>query len=94
MPCGILDTVGLLDFNYNRLNVKIHTFYDEDSIANMILYPIAVLYNDTDYHLHIRDPDSKNYSYFKVLPKKAISLSNGRILVLKPHVSADTGFTS
>lgn len=52
----------------------------------MILYPIAVLYNDTDYNLHVRDPDSKNYSYFKVLPKKALSLSNARVLVLKPSL--------
>jgi hypothetical protein len=44
--------------------------------------------------LNIRDPDSKNNSYNKVLPKKAISLSNNRVLILKPDLPGTTGYSS
>ena len=87
MPCNLVEIIGLEDFNHNKLNVKMNLFVDDDGIDTVILYPIAVLYNDTDYDLHIRDPECKNYSYSKVLPKKSISLSNYRILVLKPHLA-------
>lgn len=93
-PCSLVESIGLLDFNENRLNVRINFFVDEDGIDTIILYPIAVLYNDTDYDLHVRDPESRNSSYSKVLPKRTVSLPNNRILVLKPSVPDSTGFTS
>lgn len=31
-------------------------FVDEDGVTNAIIYPIAVLYNDSDYILLIKDP--------------------------------------
>lgn len=52
----MIESIGLLDFNNNKLNVKINMFVDEDGITNVIFYPIAVLYNDTDYEIKIRDP--------------------------------------
>lgn len=89
-----MEVIGLEDFNYNKLNIKVSLFTDDDGIDTVILYPIAVLYNDTDYHIHIRDPECKNHSYSKVLPKKSISLSNYRILVLKPQLSQSANITT
>lgn len=51
-----MENVSLLDFNNNKLNIKINLFFDEDGIMTAVLYPIAVLYNETDYELYIRDP--------------------------------------
>jgi len=28
VPCGIVDSIALTDFNCNRLTVKVHTFFD------------------------------------------------------------------
>lgn len=56
IPFNVIESIGLLDFNNNKLNVKINMFVDEDGITNVIFYPIAVLYNDTDYDIKIRDP--------------------------------------
>lgn len=62
-------------------------FVEQDGITNVIFYPVAVLYNDSDYIIRIRDPESKNYTCNNVLPKQSVSLSNNRILVLKPDLS-------
>lgn len=54
--CSIMESISLVDFNNNKLSVKINLFFDEDGIMTAVLYPIAVLYNDTDFDLNIRDP--------------------------------------
>jgi hypothetical protein len=95
MPCNAGDSVLLLDYNGNRLNVKINSFIDDDGIITTIFYPIAVLYNDTDYSLHLKDPDNRTTNSFLVVaPGRGISLSNHRVLVFKPDLPPTSGFTS
>lgn len=94
VPCAVVESIGLIDFNDNKLNVKINMFVDEDNISNVILYPIAVLYNDSDFNLFVRDPESKGHNHKTIFPKKAMSLSNNRVLVLKPELPLTSGFTS
>jgi hypothetical protein len=89
-----VENVLLMDYNNNRLNIKVSIFVDEDGITTAILYPIAVLYNDTDYDLHLKDPDSRTGISMSVPPRKSISLSNNRLLVFKPYFPPTSGSSS
>jgi hypothetical protein len=52
----VIENIVLLDYNNNKLNIKVTIFLDEDGITTAILYPIAVLYNDTECDIHLKDP--------------------------------------
>lgn len=59
-----------------------------------IFYPLAVLYNDSDYEVSIKDPENKNSaSVIKVQSQQAVSLSNPRFLIFKPKASVSPNWT-